>query len=226
MQQFQKKIFLITVCASLIVSPLFSFSTDDFINSIYESIDYGEFEKPDFLVFERGLNGYYKLDHSNRLSDKEILAIVDFRKSGNEKRLWIIDLKNKRVLHHSLVAHGKNSGEVYAEKFSNIHNSNQSSLGFYITGGTYMGKHGVSLKLYGVEKEINDNAESRAIVMHGADYVSYSFINKVGRLGRSFGCPAIPMDNYKEIINLLKDGTCLFIYYPDKEYLSKTSFGV
>ena len=111
-------------------------------------------------------------------------------------------------------------GEEYAKYFSNIPQSNQSSLGFYITGGTYIGKHGISLKLHGAERGINDNAEKRAIVMHAADYVSEAFINRVGRLGRSQGCPAVPIEEHKEIIKALANQTCLFIYYPDQNYLS------
>lgn len=188
---------------------------------LYNSIDFKGELKPDFDLFFKGLVGYNQLKETTKLSaNKEILSLVDFRKSANEKRLWVIDLKNKKILFHSLVAHGRNSGEVYASKFSNIASSYQSSLGFYVTGNTYNGKHGISLKLHGVEKGINNLAESRAIVMHGADYVSESYIKKIGRLGRSYGCPAVPMDLYKEIVSELAEGTVLFIYYPDKNYLS------
>jgi hypothetical protein len=150
--------------------------------------------------------------------------MIDFRKSSNEKRLWVIDLEEKKILFHSLTAHGRNTGNLFAENFSNTPNSNQSSLGFYITGQKYLGKHGISLKLHGIEKGINDMAEARAIVMHGADYVSESHIKKYGRLGRSFGCPAVPMGLHKEIIPFLEGGTCIFIFYPDPNYLGKSEF--
>jgi hypothetical protein len=193
------------------------------LESIYQSIDFGTHEKPDTELFEKGLAGYVQLMESQKISNtKHILTLIDFRKSSNEKRLWTIDLKAKKVVFHSLVSHGRNSGELYARKFSNIANSYQSSLGFYVTGKTYSGKHGLSLKLHGMETGINHLAETRAIVMHGADYVSESYIKNAGRLGRSFGCPAIPMDLYKEMVTELAEGTVLFIYYPDEKYLASS----
>lgn len=202
-----------------------SASPEDIVLSLYQSIDFGDEEQPAYDLFLRGLAGFQELKKSNRLSDKEIITLIDFRKSANEKRLWVIDLKEKKVLFHSLVAHGRNSGDVFASKFSNQHESNQSSLGFYITGSTYIGKHGISLKLHGVEKGINDQAEARAVVMHGAEYVSEAYIKRVGRLGRSFGCPAVPMAIHKEMVTELAGGTCLFIFYPDQNYLSATRLG-
>jgi len=200
-------------------------SNEEITLTLYQAIDF-KGEKPDFDLFYKGMSGYFELKNSKKLSNKkEILTLIDFRKSANEKRMWVIDLQNKKTLYYSLVAHGRNSGDVYATKFSNVPNSNQSSLGFYVTGHTYIGKHGTSLILHGAEEGINHLAQSRAIVMHGADYVSESYIKKVGRLGRSFGCPAVPMDTYQEIIKDVADGTCLFIYYPDDNYLSKTKFG-
>lgn len=189
---------------------------------LYESINFANDEKPNFEMFDRGLKGYNALRASNQIEEKEILTLIDFSKSSTEKRLWVIDLKTKTLLYHTLVAHGRNSGDKYASKFSNVPNSNQSSLGFYVTGTTYIGKHGKSLILHGVEKDINDKAQERAIVMHAADYVSEGFIKKVGRLGRSFGCPAIPTEIHKEMISTLANGTCLFIYYPDNNYFNKS----
>jgi hypothetical protein len=192
--------------------------------AMYKTIDFGNHERPQFDIFQRAFAGYLTLQQSGKLSSKKILTIVDFRKSANEKRMWIIDLENKKVLFYSLAAHGRNTGNLFAEKFSNTPNSNQSSLGFYVTGQKYIGKHGISLKLHGLEKGINDMAEARAIVMHGASYVSESYIEKYGRLGRSFGCPAVPMGLHKEIIPLLAGGTCLFIFYPDAQYLANSEF--
>lgn len=200
-----------------------SFDEEEVI-ALYNTIDYQYYDRPQFDIFQRALTGYFNLEHSGRLSSKKILTIIDFRKSANEKRMWVIDLKNKKVLFQALTAHGRNTGELFAEKFSNTPNSNQSSLGFYITGQKYIGKHGISMKLHGVEKGINDMAEARAIVMHGADYVSESYISKYGRLGRSFGCPAVPMGLHKDIIPLLAGGTCLFIFYPDIHYLAESKF--
>ena len=172
-------------------------------------------------IFQKALKGFEKLLQQGKINS-EILSVCDFSKSSNEKRLFVIDLAKRQVLFNSLVAHGKNTGEEFASRYSNEPSSYQSSLGFHITGDTYQGKHGLSLKLEGVEKGFNDNAEKRAIVMHGADYVSENFIAEQGRLGRSFGCPSVPMELRDHIINALKGGSCLFIFYPDKNYLAKS----
>ena len=153
---------------------------------------------------------------------KPILAIADFSQSSRQKRLYVVDFKNQKVLLNTYVAHGRNSGQEFAKKFSNINSSYQSSLGFYKALGTYQGKHGLSLRLQGLEKNINDQAFERAIVMHGADYVSEAFIRQTGRLGRSLGCPAVSQAEHQELIKLLRDGAGLFLYYPDAQYLSKS----
>lgn len=155
--------------------------------------------------------------------DNPIMAIVDFTQSSRNKRLYVIDLLKKKVLYNTYVAHGRNSGNEFAEHFSNANSSFQSSLGFYKTLGTYQGKHGLSLRLEGLEKGINDRALERAIVMHGADYVSESFIKNTGRLGRSLGCPAVSIADSKKLINMLYNGAGLFIYSGDQHYLEKSS---
>jgi hypothetical protein len=176
-----------------------------------------------FNAFKAALKGYMALKDRQMLKNPDLLTIVDFSKSSTEKRLFIIDLKNKRTIHKSLVAHGQGSGDNYATEFSNDPNSHQSSLGFYITGETYDGKHGLSLKLDGLEKGINDNARERAIVIHGADYVSESFVRQQGRLGRSHGCPAVPSSTNADVIRMIKGKTCLFVYYPDQDYIKRSS---
>jgi len=128
----------------------------------------------------------------------------------------------KEVVLKSLVAHGRNSGDEFATKFSNSAESFQSSLGFYVTGEVYQGKHGFSLRLDGLEYGINDNARNRAVVIHGADYVSDKFAKSNGRLGRSLGCPAVPYAIHKEFINTIKDKSCLFIYHPSRTYVAKS----
>jgi len=155
--------------------------------------------------------------------DNPIMAICDFTQSSRNKRLYVIDLLKKKVLYNTYVAHGRNSGNEFAEHFSNANSSYQSSLGFYKTLGTYQGKHGLSLKLEGLEKGINDRALERAIVMHGADYVSESFIKNTGRLGRSLGCPAVSIADSKKLINMLYNGAGLFIYSGDQHYIQKSS---
>lgn len=172
-------------------------------------------------IFEKAITGWNTLKKKH-LKITHILSIFDLSQSSNSKRLYIIDLKNKKVLFNTYVAHGRNSGEEFARSFSNTPNSYQSSLGFYITDVTYHGKHGLSLKLKGLEKEINHSAEDRNIVIHGADYVSESFIQNYGRLGRSLGCPAVPQELCEPIVNSIKEGTCFFMYYPDNSYFEKS----
>jgi hypothetical protein len=174
--------------------------------------------KLSFEVFANAMESLEALEFPN----EEIVSIIDFSKPSTEKRLFIIDLKKQKLLYHTLVAHGKNTGQNIASSFSNRKGSNQSSLGLYRTGESYQGKHGYSLRLDGLEKGFNDNARSRAVVIHSAWYVSENFIKKHGRLGRSFGCPALPTDQSKEIIDLIKDGSCLYIYARDENYLKNS----
>jgi len=191
-----------------------------FTENLYEGIDFGHSPRPDYDAFKLALAGFLIMKEQKQIGDKDILSLLDFSLSSNQQRMWVIDLKSKKLLYHTWVAHGRNSGQEYATRFSNALHSNQSSLGFYVTEAEYYGTHGISLKLKGVEKGINDKAEERTIVIHGADYVSQDFIRQYGRLGRSLGCPALPNDIAEEIINKIANGTCLFIYYPDPEYLS------
>lgn len=190
--------------------------------NLYNSIDYGQADKPDYLIFRKAYVGYLNLMFQDKLSNKDILTLIDFSLPSVQKRLWIVDLKNKKLLFHDLVAHGKNSGDNMATKFSNISNSNMSSLGFYVTGQKYTGKHGLSLRLNGQEVGYNDKAMERAVVMHGANYVNTEICKSIGRLGRSFGCPAVSMAIYKDVINTVADGSCMFIYYPDADYQQKS----
>ena len=174
-------------------------------------------------VFNYAVNGFEKLKNKGILGNNAILSIVDFSQASDKKRLYIINLVTGDVVFNTLVAHGRNSGLGYASNFSNNPSSFQSSPGFYITGNTYQGKNGYSLKLKGCEKGINDNADKRAIVIHGADYVSENFIRQNGYLGRSHGCPAVPADLNNEIINTIKNGSCLFIYAPVKKYFKQSA---
>lgn len=171
---------------------------------------------PKVESFKKALQGFYSLKAQGKVS-KDILTLVDFSLSSNTKRLWVIDLSTNTILFNSLVAHGRNSGEEFAAKFSNVAESFKSSLGFYVTGEIYTGKHGKSLKLDGQEKGVNDNARNRAVVMHGADYVSESFIRNHNRLGRSQGCPAIPVELTDDIIDAIQGKSCLFIYHPARK---------
>lgn len=174
-----------------------------------------------FSVFERAYTGYHNFKQDGlTATDKQILTVVDFTKPSNLKRMWIIDLDANKVLYNNLVAHGRNTGNVRAEKFSNEPNSNMSSMGFYLTDKTYYGKHGLSLRLSGMDEQFNSKAMERAIVLHGADYVSDDFVKQYGRLGRSLGCPAVPRSISGNVIELIKDNTVLYIHSADKTYTS------
>jgi len=173
-------------------------------------------------VFEMALKGMEKLLQSGVTRKDNVIAIADFNQPSINKRLYIIDLNKFELKFRTWVAHGRNSGKQMADHFSNKMSSFQSSPGFYVTRGTYQGMHGYSLRLDGVERGINDNAGRRAIVMHGADYVNPATISKLGYIGRSQGCPAIPMNLHRRVIDQLKDGACLFIYSPLISYLKKS----
>lgn len=191
---------------------------------LYSQTFYQELNDPDlnFEAFQYGLNGFLKLKEENKLSNTKYLTIIDMSLSSSEERFYLINTETKSIEHKSLVAHGRNSGDEFATLFSNKTNSHQSSLGFYRTAETYMGSNGFSLRLDGMEFS-NSNARKRAIVIHQADYVSRDYISRNGRLGRSYGCPALPQKDYRTIISKIKEGTCLFIYYPAASYLSKSN---
>lgn len=172
-------------------------------------------------ALQMGIAGFMKLASEGKISSEKPLTIIDFSLPSSQKRLWTIDPVSGEILHHTWVAHGRNSGGLMAEKFSNTNSSYMSSLGFYKTAETYIGKHGYSLRLDGIEKGLNDNARKRAIVIHGADYANPEFIKRTGRLGRSLGCPALPMNEYKQIIDSIKEDCCLFIYAPNTNYQQK-----
>ncbi|SRR5690554_6631700 len=192
------------------------------IEKFKQTISENPSELPATDLLQTALSGYELLKKEQTINRPEVITIIDFSLPSNQERLWVLDLIESKVLYHCLVSHGRNSGEVMAEKFSNKLGSYASSPGFYTTGETYFGKHGFSLRLNGIENGINDKARERAIVIHGADYVSSEFIEKNGRLGRSLGCPAVPEELSTEIIETIKDGTCLFVYAPTDSYLSES----
>ena len=171
-----------------------------------------------FEALDKAMQGF----NSVKTANKDILTIIDFSLPSTEKRMYVLDMKNKKLLFHTIVSHGRNSGEKYATSFSNRHGSFQSSLGFYETKNTYQGGNGYSLVLDGLEKGINDQAKARAVVIHGADYASQAVINSTGRLGRSYGCPALPRELNRPIIDTIKNGSLLFIYADNKEYLANS----
>jgi hypothetical protein len=147
------------------------------------------------------------------------LAVIDYSKPSTQPRLWVFDVERGRLLFHELVAHGRNTGEQFAARFSNVEGSKMSSLGLFEATDTYYGNNGYSLRLRGLDSGYNDNALSRAIVMHGAPYVSQAIAERLGRLGRSWGCPAVRQEIARTMIDTLKGGALLFAYYPDRNWL-------
>lgn len=156
--------------------------------------------------------------------ERPMLTVIDYSLPSTEPRLWVIDMRDGMVLYHELVAHGRNSGHFEATRFSNHHGSKQSSLGLFRAEETYRGRHGYSLRMSGLESGVNDNARDRAIVIHGADYVSRSFIARHGRLGRSWGCPALPREVSSQVIDVIKGGSAVFAYYPDDDWLRSSRY--
>ena len=171
-------------------------------------------------VFKYAYLGYKKLDEEGKLDKQGIVTICDLSQSSKRKRLYLIDLNEYKLILNTYVAHGKNSGGEYARRFSNRPQSLQSSLGFYRTKATYYGGHGLALTLTGLEPGFNDKAERRKIVVHGSQYIGDNYRRWGKYMGRSFGCPAVPMKHSRTLINTIKDGSCLFIYHPSKTYLA------
>jgi hypothetical protein len=153
-----------------------------------------------------------------------LLTVIDYSKPSTEPRLWVLDLERGRVLFEELVAHGRGSGEKFATRFSNVDGSHQTSLGLFRTADTYVGGNGYSLRLDGLEAGVNDRARDRAIVVHGAPYVSETNVRTVGRLGRSHGCPALRPGVARTVIDTIKQGSLLFAYYPDRQWLKGSRF--
>jgi len=194
-----------------------SLTPDEEITQLYDVFVENNPSVPNLKSFKNGMIGYNKLSDKN-LIDKQILTIIDFSISSKKERMWVMDMSKNKILYHTVVSHGKNTGSEFATKFSNIKNSKQSSLGFFITGETYFGKNGLSLFIDGMEKQFNSNARKRYVVIHGAKYANPSAIKNLGRLGRSYGCPALPTAISQEIIDLIKNKSVLYIYSDDKTY--------
>ena len=171
-------------------------------------------------ALQLAVKGYLELKESGMLK-KPLLSIVDLSQSSREKRFYLLDIEQRKLLENTYVAHGKNSGEDLATDFSNEIGSEKSSLGFYVTKETYKGKHGMSLKIEGIEQGFNDNAETRSVVVHGANYVNEGRVRS-NYMGRSQGCPALPTNKYKKIINEIKEGSAVFIYSENENYLKNS----
>jgi hypothetical protein len=189
---------------------------------MYDMMDL-ENEDLSLKAFEYAWLGYHNLVKKGMLRNTGLLTICDFSQSSSRERMYVIDVRNKKILYKTFVAHGINSGEEFANSFSNQESSCKSSLGFYVTRKTYSGVNGLSLRIDGLDRGFNDNAYRRSIVIHGAPYVSLRILHKYGVMGTTFGCPAIPSEVSDEIIPLMKNGSCFFIYYPSKKYLAQSS---
>ena len=188
------------------------------VKSVYDSLNIKG--KIDYSIFQKAYLGYVQIPNKN----PGVLVIIDYTKPSNEERFYVLDLNKKKLVYSTRVAHSKNSGLEIPLEFSDDPNSYQSSLGFFLTLGEYNGAYGYSLRLKGLEENINANAESRAIVIHGGDIVNDEYIKKYGFAGRSLGCPVLPAALTKEIVNYIKHGRVLFIYGNDEEYIEESLY--
>jgi hypothetical protein len=229
-QAVNKKFFILSICTGLIQLYVLQGQLPSFIangdvtgatvhtRQLYHTL-FPEGPGPSDSAFFLAVEGMRMMESERRLKNDTILTIIDYSKPSTERRLWVIDIRNERILFNTLVAHGKNSGLIVPTNFSNTPQTNMSSHGFFITGETYYGKHGYSLRIDGIEEGINDKARSRAIVIHSADYATMDFIRVHGRLGRSFGCPALPPQKSPQVIDTIKNQSCLFIYSPVRKHV-------
>ena len=177
----------------------------------------------DKKALKLALTAYQKATAAGE-AKKPVLTVVDYSKPSSTQRMWVFDMNQEKLLFNTYVAHGKNSGGTIPTHFSNRESSKASSLGTYVTGSTYSGSHGYSLNIKGLEKGINDNAYHRRVVVHGANYVEPGFIKSVGHAGHSWGCLAVAQTLSKTVINLIKDGSVIFAYYPDQQYISHSHY--
>lgn len=192
-----------------------------YVNTVYQTAGLAE-TGLNLEVFQKALTGYFNIKAQNNLAgNSSVITVVDFTKSSREKRMWIIDLLNKHLLLNTWVAHGSGSGDEMATSFSDTNDSHQSSLGFYLADDVYVGKHGRSLRLDGLDQGFNANARSRGVVVHAAQYVSAATIAAMGRLGRSFGCPAVSPLVVDQVINTIKGKSVFFINGNSSNYTSK-----
>ena len=193
------------------------------IKELYSELNAAQYDLS-FTAFRYAYIGYQTMKKQHRLNNKELFSIIDFTKDCNSKRFYTIDLEKMKIVYYTYVTHGKKSGERMATSFSDAVESNKSSIGFYITGNTYNGGNGYSLILHGDEKGYNSNLAKRSVVVHAADYANEDYIARNGRMGRSLGCPALPENIYKQVIETIKEKTMIFAYYNDAKYLKTSKY--
>ena len=207
--------------ASLLVPTVSNASAAEFARADFDSTAIGSIETD---VFDLALGAASCAVRAGDVDAPATLTVIDYSKPSSEKRLWVFDLKSRELIYEELVAHGQGSGANIATQFSNEDESHRTSLGLFKTDTTYVGKNGYSLRLDGLDRGINDRARDRAIVMHGAPYVSQEFVKANGRLGRSWGCPAISDTVAKRMIDRVKGGGLVFAYYPDAGLLKTSKY--
>ncbi len=207
--------------ASLLVPTVSNASSAEFARADFDSTAIGSIETD---VFDLALGAASCAVRAGDVEAPATLTVIDYSKPSSEKRLWVFDLKSRELIYEELVAHGQGSGANIATQFSNEDESHRTSLGLFKTDTTYVGKNGYSLRLDGLDRGINDRARDRAIVMHGAPYVSQEFVKANGRLGRSWGCPAISDEVAKQLIDRVKGGGLVFAYYPDSGLLKASKY--
>ncbi len=183
----------------------------------------GQTKYLDHKVMDKALTAFHNAQAVG-VSSSPIFTVIDYSKPSYQPRLWVFDLKRKKLLYEELVSHGRGSGETYARKFSNVPESWQSSLGLFITEEPYYGQNGYSLRLNGLEENVNHLAKERAIVIHGDHYVTPEYIRSFGRLGLSHGCPVVDPKINRKLINTIKEGSLVFVYYPEKKWLRQSAF--
>jgi hypothetical protein len=190
-------------------------------DSLYDNLHLDEMGL-ERAIFYQAYKGYLVLASKNKLHNMDVLSIADYSQSCNNKRLYVIDLVGMQVLYQTYVSHGKNSGNEFANAFSNEKDSNKSSIGFMVTAEVYYGNYGTALRLDGVEAGINDHVRQRDIVLHGSNFVNDKIIGQRGKIGRSLGCPAVPMAGHTGIIEHIKNGSCFFVYHPNQTYAKRS----
>ena len=211
----------VVVCVPVIAKTPGNTSSTRFSADAWSAIDRGTIDP---AVFQLALGAVACAVRSGSIEDPSTLTVIDYSRPSTAKRLWVFDLHAQVLLYEELVAHGKGSGENLATRFSNKPDSHQSSLGLFLTEDTYVGSNGYSLRLRGLDEGFNDRAYERAIVMHGAAYVSDDVARKVGRLGRSWGCPALREGVARAVIDQVKGTGLLFAYYPDPVWLKSSRY--
>jgi hypothetical protein len=182
------------------------------------------FAGPDANVLRLAQDAASCAGRATHVDNPRFLTVIDYSRPSTSPRLWVLDLERQRVLYEELVAHGRGSGDNHPTRFSNEPGSHQTSLGLFVTADTYVGRNGYSLRLRGLEPGVNDRALERAIVIHGAPYVAPARERSRGRLGRSWGCPALRPSVAREVIDTIKEGSLVFAYYPDERWLRASRF--